>query len=89
MSDIGAANTASDVRDEVDGWLRHLGRRGRTVDVDGARPIFAEEAVGFGASGAMLDGLDAPVAGQWQNIWLAELTTQGVHRVEARRAPML
>jgi ketosteroid isomerase-like protein len=41
----------------------------RTVDFEGARPIFAEEAVGFGTYGAMLDGLDALVAGQWQQIW--------------------
>jgi ketosteroid isomerase-like protein len=59
----------SQLRDEVLGWFRHLERCVRAVDYSGARPIFAEEAVGFGTYGAMLDGLDALVAGQWQNIW--------------------
>jgi ketosteroid isomerase-like protein len=57
------------LRDEVLSWFRHLERCVRAVDYAGARPIFAEEAVGFGTYGAMLDGLDALVAGQWQNIW--------------------
>jgi ketosteroid isomerase-like protein len=57
------------LRDEVLGWFRQLERCVRAVDYDGARPIFAEEAVGFGTYGAMLDGLDALVAGQWVNIW--------------------
>ncbi len=57
------------LRDEVAGWFRHLERCVRAVDYDGARPIFAEEAVGFGTFGAMLDGLDALVPGQWQQIW--------------------
>ena len=39
------------VRDEVAGWFRHLERCVRAVDYDGARPIFAEEAVGFGTYG--------------------------------------
>lgn len=59
----------SQLRDEVLGWFRQLERCVRTVDYAGARPIFAEEAVGFGTFGAMLDGLEALVAGQWQNIW--------------------
>jgi ketosteroid isomerase-like protein len=63
MSDL------SSVRDEVVGWFRHLERCVRAVDFEGARPIFAEEAVGFGTYGAMLDGLDALVAGQWHQIW--------------------
>jgi ketosteroid isomerase-like protein len=54
---------------EVEDWFRHLERCVRAVDFDEARPIFAEEAVGFGTFGAMLDGLDALVAGQWQQIW--------------------
>ena len=57
------------LRDEVLGWFRQLERCVRAVDYAGARPIFAEEAVGFGTYGAMLDGLEALVAGQWQNIW--------------------
>ena len=59
---------AGDLRDEVLGWFRQLERCVRAVDYDGARPIFAEEAVGFGTYGAMLDGLEALVAGQWVNI---------------------
>ena len=59
---------ASTVRDEVAGWFRHLERCVRAVDYDGARPIFAQEAVGFGTYGAMLDGLDALVPGQWMQI---------------------
>jgi hypothetical protein len=62
-------SVADSERDEVVGWFRHLERCVRAVDFDGARPIFADEAVGFGTYGAMLDGLDALVAGQWQNIW--------------------
>ena len=57
------------LRDEVLGWFRQLERCVRAVDYAGARPIFAEEAVGFGTYGAMLDGLEALVAGQWMNIW--------------------
>jgi ketosteroid isomerase-like protein len=57
------------LRDEVAGWFRDLQRCVRAVDLDGARPIFAAEAVGFGTYGAMLDGLDALVAGQWRQIW--------------------
>jgi ketosteroid isomerase-like protein len=57
------------LRNEVEGWFHQLERCVRTVDFEGARPIFAEEAVGFGTYGAMLDGLDALVAGQWQQIW--------------------
>ena len=60
---------ASSGRTEVADWFRHLERCVRAVDFDAARPIFAEEAVGFGTYGAMLDGLDALVAGQWQQIW--------------------
>ena len=59
----------SGLRAEVADWFRHLERCVRAIDFDGARPIFAEEAVGFGTFGAMLDGLDALVAGQWQQIW--------------------
>ena len=62
-------NASDAVQDEVADWFRHLERCVRAVDFDGARPIFAEEAVGFGTYGAMLDGLDALVAGQWQQIW--------------------
>ena len=62
-------NASDPVRDEVVGWFRHLERCVRAVDYDGARPIFAEEAVGFGTYGAMLDGLDALVPGQWMQIW--------------------
>jgi ketosteroid isomerase-like protein len=57
------------VHEEVTGWFRHLERCVRAVDFEGARPIFVDEAVGFGTFGAMLDGLDALVAGQWQQIW--------------------
>jgi ketosteroid isomerase-like protein len=64
-----AASPAVELREEVTDWFRHLERCVRTVDYDGARPIFAEEAVGFGTYGAMLDGLDALVPGQWQQIW--------------------
>ena len=58
----------SSERAEVADWFRHLERCVRAVDFDGARPIFAQEAVGFGTYGAMLDGLDALVAGQWRPI---------------------
>ena len=63
MSDSASAHA------EVADWFRHLERCVRAVDYDGARPIFAEEAVGFGTYGAMLDGLDELVPGQWQQIW--------------------
>lgn len=59
----------TDLGSEVADWFRHLERCVRAVDYPAARPIFAEEAVGFGTYGAMLDGLDALVAGQWQQIW--------------------
>ena len=64
-----ATTSDGNLRDEVTGWFRQLERCVRAVDYDGARPIFAEEAVGFGTYGAMLDGLDALVPGQWQQIW--------------------
>jgi ketosteroid isomerase-like protein len=57
------------LQDDVLGWFRQLERCVRTVDYAGARPIFADEAVGFGTYGAMLDGLEALVEGQWMNIW--------------------
>lgn len=58
-----------DLSGDVAGWFRDLERCVRAVDFDAARPIFADEAVGFGTFGAVLDGLDALVAGQWQQIW--------------------
>ncbi len=64
-----AATADGRLRDEVTTWFRHLERCVRAVDYDGARPIFAEEAVGFGTYGAMLDGLEALIPGQWQQIW--------------------
>lgn len=60
---------ASDLRAEVEGWFLALQSCVRAVDFDAARPIFAKEAVGFGTYGAMLDGLDALVEGQWQQVW--------------------
>ena len=61
----GAPATADDVR----GWFRQLERCVRATDYDAARPIFAAEAVGFGTYGAILEGLDALVAGQWSKVW--------------------
>ena len=69
MSDASTTSESGTLREEVVGWFRHLERCVRAVDYDGARPIFAQEAVGFGTYGAMLDGLDALVPGQWMQIW--------------------
>ena len=69
MSDASTTSESGTLREEVVGWFRHLERCVRAADYDGARQIFAQEAVGFGTYGAMLDGLDALIPGQWMQIW--------------------
>jgi ketosteroid isomerase-like protein len=69
VKNMSVESTKPDLPAEVADWFRHLEQCVRAVDYAGARPIFADEAVGFGTYGAMLDGRDALEAGQWQNIW--------------------
>jgi ketosteroid isomerase-like protein len=60
---------ADDVEAAVRGWLRDLERCVRDVDYDTARPLFADDVVGFGTFGTILQGIDALAADQWQNVW--------------------
>ncbi len=62
---MGAADVETVIRD----WFRRLERCVRAVDYESARPLFAPDAVGFGTYGAVLEGVDALAAGQWQQVW--------------------
>jgi ketosteroid isomerase-like protein len=64
-----STTTAAALPTDVVAWFQYMQGCVQNVDFDRAKPIFSEKAVGFGTYGAMLDGLDTLVAGQWQNIW--------------------
>lgn len=58
-----------DVEAAIQTWFRDLQACVRAVDYERGRTIFAPQVVGFGTHGAVLEGLDALVAGQWQHVW--------------------
>lgn len=50
-------------------WFSRWGRCVAGVDVDGARPLFSAEVVGFGTYKDMVHGIDALADEQWCAIW--------------------
>ncbi len=69
----GAAGTpalpGTDLGSAIQAWFRNLERCVRDVDYDTARPLFADDVVGFGTFGTILQGIDALAADQWRNVW--------------------
>ena len=50
-------------------WFRHLAECIRAVDYAGARPLFAEDLIGFGSLADFVIGRDALERDQWRRVW--------------------
>ena len=61
------ANEADAAR--VRQWFERLAEHVRTVDFEGARPIFAEDMIAFGTFTDFMTGRDKAEAAQWRNVW--------------------
>ena len=53
----------------VRAWFDTLARHCRTVDYEGARPIFAEDMIAFGTFTDFMIGRDLAEQKQWRNVW--------------------
>lgn len=53
----------------VRAWFDTLSRHCRTVDYEGARPIFAEDMIAFGTFTDFMHGRELAEAQQWRNVW--------------------
>ncbi|MCB1743317.1 MAG: nuclear transport factor 2 family protein [Gammaproteobacteria bacterium] len=60
---------AEDDHASVRAWFQRWGACVREVDMQGARPLFADDVIGFGTYKDFVDGLDALCDGQWTSIW--------------------
>ena len=60
-------------------WFRRLSERVRAVDFTGARPIFAEDMIGFGAFENLITGRDAAERAQWRNVGMGVFDSTGYH----------
>jgi hypothetical protein len=53
----------------VRAWFDTLSKHCRTVDYEGARPIFAEDMIAFGTFTDFMHGRDLAEQKQWRNVW--------------------
>jgi hypothetical protein len=60
-----------DVDDDrsVRAWLAEWGERVAGVDIEGARPLFDPDVVGFGTRAEVAVDLERLVADQWAHVW--------------------
>jgi ketosteroid isomerase-like protein len=69
----GPALTQGDVRPcvppDVQAWLDDFAGAVRAADYRAGRRLFAEDVLGFGTVGVVLDGIDALVERQWKRVW--------------------
>ena len=53
----------------IEAWFDDWGARVAAADFAGARPLFADDVVGFGTWMDLVEGLDALEAEQWRSVW--------------------
>ena len=82
MTESELSNAELDVLHD---WFRTWGRCVAAVDFASARPLFAEDVVGFGTHATFVRGLEALEAEQWRKVWpnIADFRFEVEHLVGA------
>ncbi len=67
MSSLPLANAA--LRHEILQWLDTFAAHVRAVDYAAARPMWHPDLLAFGTYNDIIQGLEAAIATQWDNVW--------------------
>jgi ketosteroid isomerase-like protein len=73
---------------ELRGWFETFGAHVAAVDFAAARPMFAEDALGFGTFANVLEGREAIEREQWRTVWpTIEDFRFDLERLQVRTSP--